>query len=92
MAVITGGIMILLIKHIKPSDYKDALDYWENMKKNKWEELSPDQRKKLLRASLLIDGYRRGFTDYESILNALNKQLPIMTKTRGLIFNLKQRI
>lgn len=83
-AVIAGVIMILLIKHIKPSDYKDALAYWETMKKNKWEELSPEQRKKLLRACYLIDYYQRGFSDTAILENALKQQLPILTKNMWL--------
>lgn len=82
--IIAIVILILSIKYIKPQEYIDALAYWETMKKNKWEELSPEQRKKLLRACLLIDYYQRGFSDTAILENALKQQLPILTKNTWL--------
>lgn len=82
--IIAIVILILSIKYIKPHDYIEAWNYWEKHKLKTWEELSPEQRKKLLRACYLIDYYQRGFSDTAILENALKQQLPILTKNMWL--------
>lgn len=65
---------------------KEAWDYWEKMKVNKWEDLSDEEKMKMVSACSIINSDCGMVMSNEQIISALKEQLPIMTPHAGLLY------
>lgn len=63
---------------------KDAWDYWEKMKVNKWEDLSDEEKMKMVSACYIINADCGMDVSNEQIISALKEQLPITDPHIGL--------
>lgn len=65
---------------------QDSWDYWEKMKSSKYEDLSDEEKNKLLIACRVISGDCGAVVSDDEIIEALETQLPILTPNVGLSY------
>ena len=66
---------------------RDAWDYREKMKVNKWEDLSDEEQMKMVSACSIINADCGMVMSNEQIISALKEQLPIMTPHARLLYS-----
>ena len=62
----------------------NAWAYWEEKKLNRWDELSEDEKDKILQAYLIIEDDCGGCDSIEKIKGLMMEQLPILEPNMGM--------
>ena len=80
------GFICLIAKAIgnRNETIDNAWAYWEEKKLNRWDELSEDEKDKILQAYLIIEDDCGGCDSIEKIKELMMEQLPILESKRGM--------
>ena len=62
----------------------DAWAYWEKKKRYRWEELSEDEKEKILQAYMVIQDDCGGCDSIDKIKELMKEQLPILEPQLGM--------
>lgn len=87
LAIALGGIFLFAYSiSARGQAIQDSWDYWEKMKSSKYEDLSDEEKDKLLIACRVISGDCGAVVSDDEIIEALETQLPILTPNVGLSY------
>lgn len=87
LAIAFGGIFLFAYSiGARGQAIQDSWDYWEKKKSSKYEDLSDEEKDKLLIACRVINDDCGVIQSDDEIIEALKTQLPILTPKAGLSY------
>lgn len=91
LAVFIGYIIFVMYAVALGIGYKNeteasAWNYWERMKSKRWNELSNEEKEKMIIANLIIADDIGAVVTKEQLVKMLDEQLPIIEPHRGLSY------